>query len=135
MRKFHEVPAQSISNIMQINNLALIGLSCVFYKKFLNRGDKCAIVNMSSLLGLASNNAFHVYPCSKAFIKYYTEILAEESRNRVDIMYVHPGRVRTGMANFMQSVDICEPSDIVSNTLNSLGQDRNTAGYWMHEFA
>mmetsp|Transcript_9351 Transcript_9351/g.8254 ORF Transcript_9351/g.8254 Transcript_9351/m.8254 type:complete len:337 (+) Transcript_9351:31-1041(+) len=130
---FHETKPQSVSNVIQVNAVAVLAFTKIFYNRLLKREQRSAIVNMSSGVGLASNKLVPIYPSTKAFVKYLTEGLNEEAQGKMDFLYVYPGAVSTNSTGFRKALDSCTPDVIATNVLNSLGQDQYTAGYWLHD--
>ena len=131
--EFHETKPENISKVIHINAVAVLGFCKLFYTRLLKREKQSAIVNMSSGVGLTSNKLLSVYPSTKAFVKYLTEGLKEESKGKMDLLYVYPGIVTTNSSAFKVSPGSTTPDVIVENVLNSLGQDGYTAGYWLHD--
>lgn len=130
---FHEIRPEAVSMMMQVNDVAVIALSKIFFNKFLKREKRGGIINMASGVGLASNKLVSIYPSTKAFVKYFTEILNEEARGKVDMLYIYPGAVTTDATAKRVAPDSCMPDVIARNALNSLGQDGYNSGYWLHD--
>lgn len=133
---FHETSPASVSRTIQVNAIAVLGFTRLFYTRFLKRekeGKRGGIINMASGVGLASNSLVPIYPSTKAFVKYLTEGLQEEAKGRVDLLYIYPGAVTTQSTGFREAPDSTTPDVIAKNALNSLGQDGYNAGYWLHD--
>lgn len=131
--QFHETTPASVSRTIQVNAIAVLGFTRMFYTKFMNREKKGGIINMASGVGLASNSLVPIYPSTKAFVKYLTEGLQEECKGKIDLLYIYPGAVTTSATGFRKAPDSTTPDVIARNALNSLGQDGYNAGYWLHD--
>lgn len=131
--QFHETTPASVSRTIQVNAIAVLGFTRMFYTRFMNREKKGGIINMASGVGLASNSLVPIYPSTKAFVKYLTEGLQEECKGKIDLLYIYPGAVTTSATAFRVAPDSTTPDVIARNALNSLGQDGYNAGYWLHD--
>ena len=130
---FHETSPASVSRTVQVNAIAVLGFTRLFYTRFMNREKRGGIINMASGVGLASNSLVPIYPSTKAFVKYLTEGLQEECKGKIDLLYIYPGAVTTSATGFRSAPDSTTPDVIARNALNSLGQDGYNAGYWLHD--
>jgi NAD(P)-dependent dehydrogenase (short-subunit alcohol dehydrogenase family) len=73
---------------------------CKFFLPHLKQADEAHIVNLSSVFGLAGIPAQSSYCASKFAVRGFSEALWVELReHRIGVTSVHPGGVRTNIAN------------------------------------
>jgi short-subunit dehydrogenase len=131
----HEARAQGVCDIIEVHCIALAVFSKLFYERFRKREKKSAIINVSSLAGRTPTSLSPMYNPTKAFVRYFTEGIANETGKEVDYLIVSPGAVKTAFSLNRKANDTCEPSVTIKGVLTSLGQQLYTSGWWMHEFS
>ena len=90
---------------------------------------------MASAAGHIPSNFLFVYAMTKAFIVYFTAGIYEESKEKIDILSVCPGFVKTRLIDFKRpSFDTISVQTCVSGILKDLGQEQETNTCFIHEF-
>ena len=119
--------------IFDTNLYSLVMLTKVLIGKLNSRRPRSAVINVSSISGVVPMPHFGIYSSTKAFVRYMTLALSEECKDNVDFMCLTPGFVTTKMTFYKETLDACSPETCARNTLNALGYDKETNGYWIHE--
>jgi uncharacterized protein len=92
---FAEQPADQLDWLIRLNVTALTRLTKAVTPRFLARGEG-AIVNISSVVGLAPEFGLSVYGATKAFVTYLSQALHAELGSRgIYIQAVLPAATRT----------------------------------------
>jgi len=96
---------------------------------------KSAIVNLSSVAALWPVPGTSLYAGTKAFNHQFSESLAEEYWDQIDILSVLPHYVRTPMTSTLGTGDrwfAINPEECVKASMRSLGKSTSTIGHWKH---
>ena len=129
---FHEVPTQTIVNIVMTNCLAHALINRVFLPQLAVRANKSAIINTSSLAGSLPIRYGAIYSASKVFHDYLSRGNTYEHPN-LDILSVKPGSVATKMANYRDpSLTSITVEEYVQATLSKVGSVNHSYGHWKH---
>ncbi|MCQ8279342.1 SDR family NAD(P)-dependent oxidoreductase [Acetobacteraceae bacterium KSS8] len=84
--------------LMEINLLGLVRMTRAFLP-LLHESDDARLVNISSLFGLIAPPGQTAYSAAKFGVRGFSNALAEElKRSTVGVTVVHPGGIRTGIA-------------------------------------
>lgn len=94
---FEEVSAEEFDWVMDVNLRAPVVLTRLLLPALL-RAPGSHLVNMSSLFGLVAPPGQVAYSTSKFALRGFTEGLRHELAGRVGVTVVHPGGVRTRIA-------------------------------------
>jgi short-subunit dehydrogenase len=98
---FADADPQRLYKIMEVNFLAVAELIRQFLP-FLRRGNRPAIVNISSIVGKRGIPARSEYSASKFALQGFSEALRGElSKDGIDVLVVSPGLTRTGFSENM----------------------------------
>ena len=113
-------------------NVMHVALMCRFFvHKLSSRKIRSAIINTGSICGYFKgmmNNS--IYTGTKAYVRFFTEGLAGEVSDRIDVQLLHPGSVKTKMSKDPEAIPV---GWCVSSSLRDLGYAITTAGYWTHD--
>ncbi len=89
--------------LMEINLLGLVRMTRAFLP-LLHKSDDARLVNVSSLFGLIAPPGQTAYSAAKFGVRGFSNALAEElKRSTVGVTVVHPGGIRTGIAQRARS--------------------------------
>ena len=91
---FVEQDLDKIEQMIQLNILGVTRLAHAAAKAFAAR-DRGAIVNISSVVGLAPELQMAVYGATKAYVTYFTQTLRLQLSPNVHVQAVLPGATRT----------------------------------------
>jgi len=112
--RFEQVAAEDFAWLMRINFEAVVALTRAFLPAL--RREPCArIVNISSIFGIVAPPGQTAYCAAKFAVRGFSESLRHElamEGSRVGITLVHPGGVRTGIADSARM-----PADIAPDEL------------------
>ncbi|KQY27430.1 AraC family transcriptional regulator [Caulobacter sp. Root487D2Y] len=91
---FAEQDVERVENMIQLNVVSVTRLAHAAAKAFAAR-DRGAIVNISSVVGLAPELQSVVYGATKAYVTYFTQALRQQLSPGVQLQAVLPGATRT----------------------------------------
>lgn len=98
---FSEVSLADMEWLMRINYWGVV-YGCKFFMPILEKEPEAHIVNISSVFGLIAPPGQTAYGSSKFAVRGFTQALRLElkaSGSRVQVSCVHPGGIRTNVAN------------------------------------
>ena len=131
---FADVAAERLRQIMEINFFGLTETTRVFLP-MLKKGNKPAIVNISSIAGKRGIPARSEYSASKFAVQGFSEALrAELAKDGVDVLIVCPGLTQTNFsANMIEQKALVKldhmrgmsAEDVAAQTLNAIEKGRN----------
>lgn len=131
---------ESIKEQILINSYSTIILSKIFLKsKFStkqNNNEKCAIINIGSILGKFSLPYLSIYCGTKAFVNNFSESLYFELKERnIDIFCLTPYYVSTKMTGYKKiSFDTITPEECVRSAIKQFSYGkRESSGNYKHE--
>ncbi|XP_076300623.1 very-long-chain 3-oxoacyl-CoA reductase [Lasioglossum baleicum] len=130
---FTELSTESVASILDVNVIAMAGISKVFLPKMFER-RKGVLINISSILAYVPSPYLSVYGASKAFVKKLSYDLAAEAEPRgVTVQCVCPGIVATKMTKIKKSTWMAPtPEKYVEASLKTVGIEECTTGYLTH---
>ncbi|XP_057374668.1 very-long-chain 3-oxoacyl-CoA reductase-like [Daphnia carinata] len=125
---------KGIHDIINCNVLSMARMCHIVLPQMTQR-KKGVIVNVGSLTSTIPTPYLTIYGATKAFVDKFSRDLAAEVKSLgVTIQTVHPGYVATNMASHMKpSLVSPHPDTFAAATLNTLGLEQRTAGYWTHK--
>ncbi|CAN5216004.1 SDR family oxidoreductase [soil metagenome] len=126
---FVEQDVARIDAMIQLNIVSLTRLAHAAAKAFAVR-DRGAIVNISSVVGLAPELQMAVYGATKAYVTYFTQTLRLQLSPKIHLQAVLPGATRTEIwdrsgSGGAESVDpnmLMEVDDLVNAALAGFDQ-------------
>lgn len=128
-------PPESYRRVMDINFFGVVNGTLAFLPQLLER-DAGAVVNVSSIFGLAGPPNHSDYSASKFAVRGFTEALAAELlHTKVRAYTVHPGGIDTNIARadntqpFKDKYLTTSSEDIVRVVLDRIGSPRTRVVY------
>jgi short-subunit dehydrogenase len=126
---FVEQDLERIESMIQLNIVSVTRLAHAAAKAFAAR-DRGAIVNISSVVGLAPELQMAVYGATKAYVTYFTQTLRLQLSPRIHLQAVLPGATRTeiwdrsgsGGAEALDPNMLMEVDDLVDAALAGFDQ-------------
>ncbi|MCO6186006.1 SDR family oxidoreductase [Rhizobium sp. L1K21] len=106
-RPFLEMRPEHFEKVMNVNFWGVVNGTRVFLPLLIESGEG-ALVNISSLNGLMAQPELSAYCGSKFAVRGFTETLRAEmmmADHNVHVVVVHPGGVKTNIANSAQPKD------------------------------
>ncbi|TCS16052.1 SDR family oxidoreductase [Caulobacter sp. BK020] len=91
---FVEQDLDRVESMIQLNVVSVTRLAHAAAKAFAAR-DRGAIVNISSVVGLAPELQMPVYGATKAYVTYFTQTLRQQLSPNIQLQAVLPGATRT----------------------------------------
>jgi len=109
-------------------------MSHIIIKSMLKRSPsyRSAIINVASSTGTRSVRYFHSYAASKAYVNFLSLCLADEYRDRIDVMAVRFSSVSTDMILKTKPMFSIEPEEAAEAVFKRLGWTEETWGHWKH---
>jgi 17beta-estradiol 17-dehydrogenase / very-long-chain 3-oxoacyl-CoA reductase len=117
---------------MKINCLPIAVLSRIFIEKMAKRVSRSGIINLSSGASLANFSGCVHYSATKKFDDYLSLTLAEEFREKIDVLTVRPFMVTTPMTRNTDSIMHTPSSKCAKDIVNSLGNRDTCYGSLNH---
>jgi short-subunit dehydrogenase len=96
--RFAELSAEEFRWLIEINFMAVVGLTRAFLPVLLRQGQ-AQIANISSIYGIIAPAEQTAYVASKFAVRGFSESLRHELEGTgIEITVIHPGGIRTGIA-------------------------------------
>ncbi|EAR88258.2 oxidoreductase, short chain dehydrogenase/reductase family protein (macronuclear) [Tetrahymena thermophila SB210] len=131
---FEKQTYSQINNIISMNVGAQALLTRGLISQLLNRKQKSAIINLSSMSSYLIFAGFAMYGGTKSFNDYFSRSLSEEYKGKLDVLSVKPGWVNTPMTDGIPGKFLeITPEQCASNILKQLGRTNLTFGHYKHE--
>ncbi|KAL4476519.1 hypothetical protein ABPG74_010252 [Tetrahymena malaccensis] len=133
---FEKQTYSEINNLISMNVAAQALLTRGLISQLLNRKQKSAIINLSSISCEFTVAGFAMYGASKSFNNYFSRSLSEEYKGKLDILSVKPSWVNTPMTNgYKDKLLEITPEQCVTIILKQLGRTNSTFGHYKHELS
>ena len=139
---FFNASDNEIKEQIFINSYATVLMSRLFLNKIIEtrkktgKSEKCAIINIGSILGKIPLPYLSIYCGTKAFVNNFSESLDYEFRGQnLDVFCLTPYYVSTKMTGFKKlSFDTITPEECVSSALKQFARGKKkSSGNWKHE--
>jgi short-subunit dehydrogenase len=112
--------------LMNINFWGVVHGCRHFLPQLRGRPD-ALLVNISSIFAMVSMPTQSIYNASKAAVRGFSDALREELRpDGVDVLCVHPGGIKTNIANASRIVDVSMVADNAQDLRQSFSQIART---------
>jgi len=126
---FVEQDIERVESMIQLNIVSVTRLAHAAARAFAAR-DRGAIVNISSVVGLAPELQMAVYGATKAYVTYFTQTLRSQLSPSIRLQAVLPGATRTeiwdrsgsGGAEALDPNMLMEVDDLVDSALAGFHQ-------------
>ncbi len=106
------LPTADAQWLMNINFWGVVN-GCRAFLPQLRKRDDAVLVNISSIFAMVSVPTQSIYNASKAAVRAFSDSLREElAGTSVDVLSVHPGGIKTNIANKSRIVDV----SLIANT-------------------
>ena len=134
--KLVDMPWDAVKRVVTVNVYSMTALSKVTLPLLLARGEgkRSAIVNVSSESAVYGMSTLAVYCGSKGYNKLFSESLALEHPDKIDVLTVLTGRVKTNMNSGRYTFTVM-PDSFARHALNKLSWVGTTEGHPVHECA
>lgn len=131
---FHEVSDTVIDSLIKINIEVTTYMTKLALPAMINKG-KGAIINLSSISGIAPAPLLAAYGASKAYVDHFSRMLAiEYAAKGVFVQSVTPAFVTTKMSRFRRAtMTIPTTNAFVKSALRTIPYERSVSGYWAHD--
>ena len=114
--RFEQVAAEDFAWLMRINFEAVVALTRAFLP-ILRREPRARIVNVSSIFGIVAPPGQTAYCAAKFAVRGFSESLRHElamEGSGVGVTLVHPGGVRTGIADRARMPADIDPAELAA---------------------
>jgi len=131
---FHDVSDSIIDSLIKINIESLTYMTKLALPAMLAKG-KGAIINLSSISGVAPAPLLSAYGASKAYVDHFSRALSIEYAGKgIFIQSVTPAFVTTKMSKFRRAtMTIPNTQTFVRSALRTIPFERSVSGYWAHD--
>lgn len=130
---FYDIPQAAVNQVLTVNCLPIIYLCRLLIPAMQKRALPCAVINLSSLVGLHPIAGTSLYSATKKFDDYFTALLATKPGN-VTFMSLRPGYTETLMtADIPQRHLLISASQCARAALRDLGGDLTFTGHIKHK--
>jgi len=121
------------TRLMHCNILSVTGMTLLVLPKMVEK-RKGLILNVSSASAVLPTPLLSMYSSSKAFVEKFSRDLALETQHfGVTVQCVLPSFVATNMTHFKPSLTVPSPKQFVRCSMNTLGLEVSSPGYWVHK--
>lgn len=126
---------KEIQEILNVNCFPVTLLTRKIIPKMLERNQKSAIINVSSLLAVKPCPYMAVFAATKAFIDNFTLALSLEEKinEKIDVLSLKVFQVTNNFANQHNGFWTIESWECAKACLEKLGYENSTFGHWKHE--
>ena len=136
-RRYCDVPAESVRHLLSVNvnTTATVthALLPVLLEHANNTGQRCALLNVGSIVGRFHWPGTQLYGACKAFIDHLTVPLAYEYKEQLDVLSFQPTVMATAMAAGTEPAAITITPEMASHAaLSHLGRFSASHGHWRH---
>jgi len=132
---FHKMEYSHLQDYISVNILPQLSLSRFVIEKMTKRERRSAIINMASgVVHTGGLKYFSMYSSTKYFNHMFSLAMAEEFKDKIDIMSLTPGEVSTNMlAQFGFRGLGMDPARFAKSALTYVGTTDQTTGHWQFE--
>lgn len=131
---FHEASLPKLNEMLTLNCMPIVYISRLVLARMQLRRLPSAIINISSVSAISPISGSSVYSATKKFDDFFTEILANSSKNVV-FMSLRPGYVLTQMTRHIKQLSLVISANECANAaLRDLGSDLTFVGHIKHKF-
>jgi short-subunit dehydrogenase len=134
-KPFWATPQDTFKNVMDVNFYGVVYGTRAFLPEMMARNEG-AIINVSSIFGLAGTPNNSDYCGSKFAVRGFTEsLMVELSDSNIQVHLLHPGGIRTNIArqersrDFSQHYLTTEPHDVAQYLIKSIKQNKRRIVY------
>ena len=122
-KHFELTPAQVHLDNIRINAGAPAVLTRALINKMLERNNRSAIINVSSIGQNSPIPYLGVYVATKRFLTFFSYQLHELFKNKIDVQNLVPGFVQTKIIGYKKLPSTIQPDVCVKSSLRDLGHD------------
>lgn len=97
------------------------------------RTERSALLNITSCGGVFICHGIGTYPFSKVMLDIYTQTIAHENRDKIDVLSVRPFGVKTPMMGMKKGKQMITPKDCAISSLADLGKSDATWTGFKHK--
>jgi len=127
--KLVELQLEDVKEQLDVNVVPMTILCKKFVNPMLKRGNRSAIINVSSTLGYVYSAGAQTYAATKGYVNFFTESLAYELRGRIDVQCLSPSLTSTNLAQNFKNLPLATPpKSVVAASLRDLGKEEATGG-------
>jgi len=130
---FLKTPFDKMESLININTSSAVYLSRILIPKMITRRNRSAIINMSSSVVHYTPATLSVYSATKAFLEAFSNSLAAEYEERIDVLSALPGKIITNSKEKTRRMEFAVTADECARSiLDNLGYTYTTVGHYKH---
>lgn len=131
-----ESKPQVLKSDLVVDILAVIMVNRILIPRLRERPLRSAILNITSCTGVYLASEVGVYSSGKKSIDIYSQILAEENNDKIDVVSVRPFGVATKLMRMKKGPFMITPRQCVMGTMvDLLGGEVATFGHIRHKLS
>ena len=123
---FAKLTTDAIENLLNLNLISPTLLTHLLLKQLIARAPKSAVINVSSMLGQTPAYGSSVYSSTKAYLRFLTYAVGEETKEKVDFLTVNLGFTTTAMVKYRKGFFSAMPEEVAYGIARDLGRYRET---------
>jgi short-subunit dehydrogenase len=123
---FAELTTDAIENLLNLNLISPTLLTHLLMRQLGARAPKSAVINVSSMLGQTPAYGSSVYSSTKAYLRFLTYAVGEETKEKVDFLTVNLGYTSTAMTRYNRGIFTVMPEEVAYGIARDLGRYRET---------
>jgi 17beta-estradiol 17-dehydrogenase / very-long-chain 3-oxoacyl-CoA reductase len=131
---FAVTPADEHMSNVRLNCGAPAMLTHALLPQLLKRGNRSAVINVSSIGQNSPIGFAGAYIATKRFLTFFSYSLSDVYKNKIDVQDLTPGYVTTKLTNYIKSSDAISPERCVKSSLRDLGQAISSIPVPAHSF-
>ena len=139
VKRFCNMTMEEIEAILSVNISTISLMTRAFLPRLQARKLRSAIINLSSISGKQPFPNVTAYGATKAFDYNFSLCLADEVKDKIDVLVVTPGAVATEMGSQLETSKInflkCTTQSCVAGSLRKLGRELHAWGSINHFFS
>ena len=94
---FDEMPITKLIDMLDVNVTHNVMMTKKFLKKMTDRNQRSGIINVSSTMGFSPFAGQAVYAATKVFVNFFTEAVAYELKDKIDVLCYTPSAIDTNL--------------------------------------
>lgn len=130
-RVFAEHPQQDMLSLINVNVVALTIITKLVIPKLLLNENRGGIINIGSGTTRNIYPGMNVYSSTKAYVTMLSESIAEEYKDKLDVLVATVGPTKTNMNRGVMCLS-SYPESVAKHTLDTLGWETHTYGDFRH---
>jgi len=131
---FEQFDFNLVKRTTTVNIMPQVLMTHRVINKMLKRPEnvRSGIITMSSMSSCVPVRYFQLYGATKLFNYAFSQALYDEYSDKIDVLAVRPGTIKTELTKSYDSYDTVSVEQVVKGALSSLGHSSETNGAFKH---